>query len=304
MPHFAFWAWPLPFISSLPHASAAVSLIEADLPFREKDPRAVWRGTAWFNNGAGANPRLRQDLLKLAQNKSWADLQDLKWETNGKDAANALRIEDFCRYKYVIHTEGVSYSGRLQFLQMCASVLLSPPIEWMQHTTHFVKPVFSGSLLELDLHPNGVNDGDDVTIEPMDEAEHEHARRTRARQEHTRRQDTRRERKYPSYRMKEAWPVDYPPGEANAIFVNPDWSDLEAVVAWLERHPDVAEGIARRQRETFAGGGYLSAAAEACYWRSLIRGWSNVVRTDGLGWEEKQGQSFEEFVVRDERERR
>ncbi len=49
-------------------------------------------------------------------------------------------MEDFCRYKYVIHTEGVTYSGRLQFLQMCASVLLTPPMAWRQHTTHLVRP--------------------------------------------------------------------------------------------------------------------------------------------------------------------
>ncbi len=32
-------------------------------------------------------------------------------------------IEDFCRYKYVLYTDGVTYSGRLPFLQMCGSVL-------------------------------------------------------------------------------------------------------------------------------------------------------------------------------------
>jgi hypothetical protein len=29
-----------------------------------------------------------------------------------------------------------------------------------------------------------------------------------------------------------------------------------------------------------AKAGYLSPAAEACYWRSLIRGWSSVAKTD------------------------
>ena len=39
-------------------------------------------------------------------------------------------------------------------------------------------------------------------------------------------------------------------------------------------------------------GGYLSEAAEACYWRSLIRAWSKMARTSesegekGRGWSE------------------
>jgi len=40
------------------------------------------------------------------------------------------------------------------------------------------------------------------------------------------------------------------------------------------------------------GGGYLSEAAEACYWRSLIRAWATMARVldinewgDGMRWE-------------------
>jgi len=32
--------------------------------------------------------------------------------------------------------------------------------------------------------------------------------------------------------------------------------------------------------------GYLSEAAEACYWRRLIRGWSEQVRINEVEWEE------------------
>lgn len=261
MPHFSFWAWKLPFIGSMARAAEAIAAIESATPFAHKIPKAVWRGTTWFNSVH--NPRLRANLVGAAKGKPWADVEALKWDTVSTDtkngertASNALMIEEFCKYKYVLHTEGVTYSGRFQFLQMCESVLITPAIGWMQHATHLVRPVFSYAL-------KGMEGG--WTASEM----------------------TRR-----------AWPVSWRVGEANAVFVKPDWSDLEDVVHWLEEHPREAQGIARRQRETFVGGGYLSPAAEMCYWRALFRGWSEVVR-----WTEEElkelgdGQTYEAFVL-------
>lgn len=253
MPHFSFWSWPLPFINSLPSAARAITAIEDTTPWQSKDARAVWRGTTWFNNGAGSHPRLRQDLVAtVPKEASWADIEPLEWDNNAHDAKNALRIEDFCRYKYIVHTEGIGYSGRFQFHQLCASVILSPALEWMQHTTHLARPVFSSTLLNRESHA--------------------------------------------SARVKKAWPVDYTPEEANMVFVAPDWSDLEDTVRWLEGHEDVAEGIAKRQRAVYADEGYLSPAAEVCYWRAAIKGWGETARPTGQGWE-GTGLPFEEFIT-------
>lgn len=258
MPHFSFWSWPLPFINSLPAASEKISELEAELAFEDKNPRAVWRGTTWFNNGAGSQPRLRHELVRVAGGRSWADVQALEWQTNAHEAKNALNIEDFCRYKYVIHTEGIGYSGRLQFHQLCESVILSPPLDWMQHTTHLVKPAFSSTILGKE------------------------------------------NVQYPSKAERKRWPNDYDVDEANMIFLASDWSDLEELVVWLEKHPAVAAGVARRQRETYYGGGYLSPAAEVCYWRSLLRGWAEVARPVGEHWFQP-GTPFEQFQSGGER---
>ncbi|KAL2115448.1 hypothetical protein VTJ04DRAFT_9703 [Mycothermus thermophilus] len=261
MPHFSFWAWDLPFIGSMSRAARAIDRLEGEYlgsRWRDKIPKAVWRGTTWFNSISA--PGMRQKLVSAARGKPWADVEPLEWGNGGGNgnATNALAIEEFCRYKYVVHTEGVTYSGRFQFLQMCASVVLTPPILWMQHVTHLVKPLFSN---ELDL-------GKDV------------------------------KRWTPTPGTKRAWPVSYPPEEANIVFVAPDWSDLGDTVAWLEAHPEVAEGIARRQRELFVGGGYFSPAAETCYWRALVRGWAKMARTEGQGWEEVKGVPFETFIFK------
>jgi len=260
MPHFSFWAWKLPFIGSLGRAAAAIDRIEEAHPtLASKIPKAVWRGTSWYNSVH--NPRLRQSLLTATKGKPWADVEALTWV--GDNATNAIPVEDFCRYRYVLHTEGVAYSGRFQFLQLCGSVVLTPPIQWMQHTTHLARPVFAA----------------DIPALQKAGSKESHASRERARK---------------------AWPRPYTPGEANIVFVAPDWSNLEETIAWLEAHPDIAQGIARRQRDVYAGGGYFSPAAEACYWRALVRGWSKVARIDETEWSGKEGVTFEAFALSNE----
>jgi len=93
----------------------------------------------------------------------------------------------------------------------------------------------------------------------------------------------------------------YPASEANIVFVAADWSDLEQTIAYLRANPDVARGIARRQRQLVSDGGYLSPAAEVCYWRALVRGWASVARTEGVeGWVDGEGVRLETFAWRGE----
>ncbi|KAI0454611.1 glycosyl transferase family 90-domain-containing protein [Xylaria acuta] len=255
MPHFALWSWPLPSIGSVARAADAIARIEDSLPFARKDPRVVWRGSARFNGVH--QPTLRWDLLRAtagAETPGYGEQGNA--DTNPDGNATTLMIEDFCRYKYVLYTDGVTYSGRLPFLQMCRSVLLTPPIAWRQHTTHLVRPLFSSDLGLGVPHEWALSSG-----------------------------------------IRKAWPTHYGPAEANAVFVAPDWSDLGDTISWLEAHPDVAEGIARRQRDLFVGRGYLSPAMETCYWRALIRGWSSVARLEEKGWEDRAGVSWEEFSL-------
>ncbi|KAI1653310.1 hypothetical protein F4813DRAFT_374927 [Daldinia decipiens] len=261
IPHFSFFAWPISSVRSFPRAARSAAVLESRFSsWSSKDPRAVWRGTTWFNSPR-AGGRLRHDLVLSARGKPWADVEPLA--ANG---SNALMIEDFCRYRYIVHTEGVTYSGRFQYHQLCASVVLAPPIAWMQHVTHLARPVFSYQL-------EGV--------------------------ERTALDSGRKLVPYPAPWVKDAWPKEYDPGEANIVFVAPDWSDLETTVEWLERHSKIAEGIARRQRELFDGGGYFSPAAETCYWRALLRGWSEVVRTEGQGFENLEEIPWEEFSLKE-----
>lgn len=450
MPHFSFWNWPLPSVGSLSRAAEAISAIENEVSFAEKDPRVVWRGTVGFNGVYF--PSLRKDLVEATKGEKWADVRALdryeidgdgdtqkgkrgfdnegegevevkavteavlglrekgktkrkrkgyrgrrkgeemakyksedihtkgeeeagdKQETqtgerdteprdeddddgdnnkiNDNDIPNtrsdettsALMVEDFCRYKYVLYTDGITYSGRLPFLQLCRSVLISPPIAWHQYTTHLIKPLFSW---ELDLLSSSSSSSSSPSNTNTHSNPFSQSRNSRSSPlslpipppnpnlippPSLRNRHRQREHKWtPSESIRRAWPTNYGPEEANAVFVAPDWSDLRETIEWLEANPDVAEGIADRQRRLFAGtgtgtgagskkkemgregaeiekkegierggGGYLSPAAETCYWRALIRGWSSVVRVDGDEWEgreEERGVSWEEFSM-------
>jgi hypothetical protein len=76
--------------------------------------------------------------------------------------------------------------------------------------------------------------------------------------------------------------ASYPASEANIFFVAPNWEDLEETIAYLRANPDVAKEIAKRRRRLITDIGYLSPAAEACYWRALMRGWASVGRPVGV----------------------
>jgi hypothetical protein len=84
--------------------------------------------------------------------------------------------------------------------------------------------------------------------------------------------------------------------DANAIYVDPDFSNLEGVVKFLDKHPEISKRIARNQRNLMVGGGYLSLAAETCYWRALIRGWGEVaVVTEE--WGSDIGERYETWLL-------
>lgn len=110
MPHFAFFSWPKPFIGTVDEALAKINRIEENTSWEQKIPKAVWRGTGWFNSVG--NTQLRPNLLKATKGKDWADVEVLKWETNGEKASNSIGIEDFCKYKYILYTE-VSLASRV-----------------------------------------------------------------------------------------------------------------------------------------------------------------------------------------------
>ena len=88
--------------------------------------------------------------------------------------------------------------------------------------------------------------------------------------------------------------------QQNFVEVERDFSDLDAKMEYLLANPEEAKRTADSSVKTFRER-YLTAAAEACYWRALFRGWASVSFTPELyeqsgGSRKLRGLRFESFM--------
>lgn len=166
----------------------------------DKIPKAVWRGVVWTNEW------VRKPLMEVTRGKGWADVEEVSWDEGAKD--NMIPIEDYCRYAFIVHTEGRSWSGRLKHILNCDSVPVIHDLDWTTWMYHLLKADGKGQ---------------------------------------------------------------------NYVPVKRDFSDLEKKVEKYTKDPNMqdAQVIADNAAKTFRDR-YGTPAAEACYWRRLIEGWSEV----------------------------
>lgn len=91
--------------------------------------------------------------------------------------------------------------------------------------------------------------------------------------------------------------------DQNFVEVHDDLSNLEESVTTLLASPEKARTIAANSAATFRDR-YLTPAAQACYWRAMVRGWAEVSFEPDL-WESAsktggrrrtRGVTFESFV--------
>ena len=101
MPDFNFFASP-PIGSSYLDMQRRAKIHDSRL--MDKIPKVVWRGVEWTNKF------VRGHLLDLTKGKDWADVMEVNWENK----TNVMRMDDLCRYMFVVHTEGRSWSGELK----------------------------------------------------------------------------------------------------------------------------------------------------------------------------------------------
>ncbi|KIW37586.1 uncharacterized protein PV06_10232 [Exophiala oligosperma] len=199
IPDFGHWSWPETKVGTLPEVQMKAAALEEVWSWSTKVPKLFWRG-------AVMGLKLREQLLQTTAGKPWADVKALTWREKDSMANDLKSMPEHCQYKYLAHTEGNSYSGRLKYLQSCKSVVIAHKMDWIQH-----------------YHPLMRSNGP----------------------------------------------------QQNFVEVQRDYSDLEDKISWLENHSEIAEGIASNSMQLFREQ-YLTPAAEVCYWRRLIHGWSMV----------------------------
>ena len=201
IPDFGYYSWPETKVGTMSEVRMKAEVEERPgaWSWQQKHSRLFWRG-------ATMGLSLRERLLDTTKGKPWADVKALDWHNKDSMANDLKSMPEHCQYKYLMQTEGNSYSGRLKYLQNCRSVIVSHPLDWIEHH-----------------HPL----------------------------------------------MRSSGP------EQNFVEVERSFSNLEETIMSLQNNQAKAERIAENNKRTFREH-YLTPAAEACYWRKLIHGWSTV----------------------------
>ncbi|KAL4874284.1 glycosyl transferase family 90-domain-containing protein [Aspergillus karnatakaensis] len=136
MPDFGFWSWDHAHTEIGPFDAVVADAMEYDrIPWGKKIPKLVWRGKPSFA------PKLRRALLDSTQGKGWADVRGVDWHGDGSDNGegnvnvngNVLGLGEHCRYMFIAHVEGRSYSASLKYRQSCNSVLITHELQYIQH---------------------------------------------------------------------------------------------------------------------------------------------------------------------------
>jgi len=131
MPDFGYWSWPEPKIGAYHEVQRKAIAMDKKVAFAAKIPKVVWRG-------AILGLAVREKLLSVTKGKDWADVRTLDWGKHESWVNDKLTMDEHCKYKYVMHTEGTSNSGRLKYLQNCRSVVFVHKLNWVQHHHHYM----------------------------------------------------------------------------------------------------------------------------------------------------------------------
>lgn len=81
-------------------------------------------------------------------------------------------MEDHCRWKFFGFPEGMTYSGRLRYLQNCRSVIVTHEPRWIQHWTHMYNADWNSPDQNIVFVPEAVGPGEGVEVHDQDGVVH------------------------------------------------------------------------------------------------------------------------------------
>lgn len=126
MPDFGYWSWPEVQIGSYSDIRQRITEVDSTLNFQDKRKQLLWRGSV------APNPEIRSKLLKTALGQSWASIRVIDWDDEMDLRYNLPPMEDHCKYMFLAHTEGRSFSGRGKYLLNCRSVVVAHKPVWKE----------------------------------------------------------------------------------------------------------------------------------------------------------------------------
>ncbi|PWZ00128.1 hypothetical protein BCV70DRAFT_200290 [Testicularia cyperi] len=131
-PDFSFASWPEAGIPSYQEFRRSAAKVNEQVPWASKANKAFWRGDALANSNIAA----RNSLLSVAtgaQARGWSDVKRTSFWESGPEIGEIVTPHDHCRHKFLVHAEGVAYSGRSKFILNCQSAVVMHALEWTQH---------------------------------------------------------------------------------------------------------------------------------------------------------------------------
>ncbi|KAH9845298.1 putative lipopolysaccharide-modifying enzyme [Teratosphaeria destructans] len=129
IPNYDFW-----YDAPMAYRETRRRMMEHDSAFKEKIPKVVWRGSTWVDRP------LREALLAATESQAWADVVSTEVDDREEELRRRMSLPDMCKYAFTAHTEGVSYSGRLDFILNCKSLPIVHDLNWAVFYTHLLEP--------------------------------------------------------------------------------------------------------------------------------------------------------------------
>ena len=144
MPDFGMYDWPEAMIGSYTKSRRDMRAVEEEVPWEQKTRKLVWRGIIM------PNYQSRQDFLRVAQNRSWADVAA---ESISEPDGHMISMADFCRWMFVADVKGNSWSGGSKYKHNCHSVFVSQRLAWRE--------IYTGAMVDSGPGQNWVSVRDD-----------------------------------------------------------------------------------------------------------------------------------------------
>jgi hypothetical protein len=135
LPDFGFVSWPEAGAGYYEDFLDRALEIEKRHPWSQKHSKMFWRG---FPNVYPVRNDLmnRVSLAVDPSRRKWSDIHKTTFHESADDDGQMfplVTLPEHCRHKFLIHTEGNSYSGRSKYLFSCRSTTIVHPMEWTQH---------------------------------------------------------------------------------------------------------------------------------------------------------------------------
>lgn len=144
MPDFGMYDWPEAMIGSYIKSRRDMRVIEEEVPWEKKTQKFLWRGIIL------PPYQSRHDLLRVAQDKPWADVAT---EDINTPDSHIIPMADFCRWMFVGDVKGASWSGGAKYKHNCHSVFVSHRLAWRE--------IYTGAMVDSGPAQNWVSVLDD-----------------------------------------------------------------------------------------------------------------------------------------------